>query len=192
MGTNTPDVALHVLNGGANATDGQILSENVSGTTAQRVLFRGLNANGDASFQLENAAAGQRWNVSARDTIGFEISKGGTGVSELTLDALGNLVVQGTVAANNGANTLPDYVFEDDYELMPLADLAAFIDENGHLPNVPSAEEVEAAGSINMTKMQYTLLEKVEELTLYTLAQQELLEEQAAVIEELKKQLNKK
>jgi len=61
--------------------------------------------------------------------------------------------------------------------------LESFIIENKHLPNVPSAYDIGEAGGINITKMQLTLLEKVEELTLYMLAQQK-------EIEELRSQIN--
>jgi len=69
--------------------------------------------------------------------------------------------------------SVPDYVFEPDYPLMPLPELRAFIAENGHLPKVESAAEVENQGGINLTQMPLTLLEKVEELTLYVLTQQD-------------------
>ena len=68
----------------------------------------------------------------------------------------------------------PDYVFEADYELMPLAALGAFVRERGHLPGVPTAEEVAAEG-VRLGEMQAALLEKVEELTLYVLEQDERL-----------------
>jgi hypothetical protein len=77
---------------------------------------------------------------------------------------------------------IPDYVFADDYNLMPLAELQKFIDLNHHLPNIKSAEEYEAYGSIPLKELNIKLLEKVEELTLYTLEQQE-------EIEALKKQM---
>ena len=59
-----------------------------------------------------------------------------------------------------------DYVFKPDYQLMPLNEVQSFIAKNGHLPNVPSAEEVAEAG-IDVAKMDAKLLEKIEELTLY-------------------------
>ncbi|MEZ4740809.1 MAG: hypothetical protein R2818_15965 [Flavobacteriales bacterium] len=40
----------------------------------------------------------------------------------------------------------PDYVFDKEYRLMPLEEVAAYIQANGHLPNVPSACEVEENG----------------------------------------------
>lgn len=66
---------------------------------------------------------------------------------------------------------VPDYVFDDSYDLKPLSEVRAFIEANHHLPDIASAAEV-AEGGLNMTAMQMALLRKVEELTLYTLAQQ--------------------
>ena len=65
----------------------------------------------------------------------------------------------------------PDYVFADHYNLMPLAELEHFIEKNGHLPNMPKAEEVKKDG-IEAGETIRTLTEKVEELTLYILQQQ--------------------
>jgi len=65
--------------------------------------------------------------------------------------------------------TIPDYVFEDDYDLMPLDELKTFIDANGHLPNVISATEFQKEEGYALGMMNRKLLEKVEELTLYIL-----------------------
>jgi hypothetical protein len=72
--------------------------------------------------------------------------------------------------------TIPDYVFADNYELMSLTELQKFIDLNHHLPSIKSAAEYEAHGSIPLKELNIKLLEKVEELTLYTLEQQEEIE----------------
>jgi hypothetical protein len=63
----------------------------------------------------------------------------------------------------------PDYVFADDYQLMPLEELQKSIQQNKHLPNIPSAAEVTAANGIDVGEMNRKLVEKVEELTLYIL-----------------------
>ncbi len=60
----------------------------------------------------------------------------------------------------------PDYVFAKSYRLKPLSELENFILQNNHLPNVPSAKEVEKSG-FDVGDMNKRLLEKVEELTLY-------------------------
>ncbi|MET1260675.1 fibronectin type III domain-containing protein [Flagellimonas sp. DF-77] len=82
-----------------------------------------------------------------------------------------------------------DYVFEADYELRTLAELAAYIETHGHLPNIPSADEV-AANGIKLGDMNRLLLEKIEELTLYMLQQQALLTQQQAQLEALQQTIN--
>ncbi len=59
-----------------------------------------------------------------------------------------------------------DYVFAEDYALLSLDDLEAYIQTNHHLPNVPTAKEVKEKG-VDVGGMNAVLLEKVEELTLY-------------------------
>ena len=66
----------------------------------------------------------------------------------------------------------PDYVFDEDYDLPTLEEVQKHIDEKGHLPNMPSGKEVEAHG-VELGKMNKLLLEKIEELTLYILKQEE-------------------
>ena len=65
-----------------------------------------------------------------------------------------------------------DYVFDEKYELMPLANVKNFISREGHLPNVPSSEEVEN-GDIGMGELMKVQQEKIEELMLYILQQEE-------------------
>lgn len=80
--------------------------------------------------------------------------------------------------------TWPDFVFEEKYGLLPIADLEAFIKANKHLPNVPSAAQVEKEG-IDLGGNQQVLLQKIEELTLYIIEQQKQ-------IDELKKKMENK
>ncbi len=60
----------------------------------------------------------------------------------------------------------PDYVFKPTYHLPPLSDVKAYIDQNHHLPEMPSAKEVSDNG-LNLGEINKLLLKKVEELTLY-------------------------
>jgi hypothetical protein len=78
------------------------------------------------------------------------------------------------VEADNGTNW-PDYVFKKDYPLPKLADVEKHIREKGHLPEVPSAKEVEKEG-IALGANQAVLLKKIEELTLYIIEQQKKIE----------------
>jgi len=60
----------------------------------------------------------------------------------------------------------PDYVFNRDYQLMPLAQVKSYIDQNHHLPEMPTEKEVETKG-LDVGEMNKLLTKKVEELTLY-------------------------
>ena len=80
----------------------------------------------------------------------------------------------------------PDYVFADGYELMPLAQVQQYIDQNKHLPGVPSAATVSEEGGVEVGEMQRVLLQKMEELTLYMLQLQAQNEALRAEIEALK------
>ncbi|MCP4567483.1 MAG: hypothetical protein GY841_07885 [FCB group bacterium] len=84
----------------------------------------------------------------------------------------------------------PDYVFDDDYRLTPLDELADEIKENGHLPGMPSAHEAESNG-IALGEMQTLLLTKVEELTLHLIAMDQRVKNLNNENEILKKQLSK-
>jgi len=76
-----------------------------------------------------------------------------------------------------------DFVFAKDYKLKTLKQVESYVKENKHLPDVPSAKEVEKDG-IDVATMDAKLLQKIEELTLYVIQQQK-------EIEELKKHVNK-
>ncbi len=76
------------------------------------------------------------------------------------------------IAANNitikaNGNTA-DFVFSDTYNLKDLTEVENYIKTHKHLPDIPSAEEMEASG-VNLAEMNKLLLQKVEELTLYTI-----------------------
>jgi hypothetical protein len=80
----------------------------------------------------------------------------------------------------------PDYVFESDYELLPLHQLERYVRQNKHLPNVPTAKEVENNG-VALGEFNATLLKKVEELTLYMIELKKENEVQQKLIDELLK-----
>lgn len=69
----------------------------------------------------------------------------------------------------------PDYVFEKNYQLRPLGEVRKFIEDNSHLPGIPSAAQIEKEG-IQLGDMSKRLMEKVEELTLYILQLQDQID----------------
>lgn len=70
----------------------------------------------------------------------------------------------------------PDYVFDKGYKLKPLSEVADFVKKNKHLPEIPSATEVEKDG-FGLASMNEKLLKKVEELTLYLIEQDKKIKE---------------
>ena len=99
---------------------------------------------------------------------------------EVTLASIDDMQLNGTLAANNitytaNGNTA-DFVFEDNYQLKDLTEVEAFIKSNKHLPEIPSAAEMEESG-VNLAEMNKLLLMKVEELTLYSIEQEKKIEQ---------------
>jgi len=85
----------------------------------------------------------------------------------------------------------PDYVFEHDYDLMPLSEVDAFIQREKHLPGIPSAEEIKREG-LSVGQMQADMLRKIEELTLHMIAMDRQLGELKRENELLRRQLDSK
>ncbi len=87
-----------------------------------------------------------------------------------------------------------DFVFYDDYKLPTLKEVETHIQEKGHLKDIPSAAVVAKEG-IFLGEMNSKLLQKIEELTLYTIAQEKkistLEENKNAEVKELTSQLLK-
>jgi len=160
IGIASPEYDLHLYS--ADASDHQqILLENTAGGAAQ--------------IRLESIANVNRRIVGLNGgTVVSQINFGNTDVRIFGTDynapwaifSATGLTVNGTGMA------VPDYVFEESYRLMPLREVQSFIQENRHLPDIPSAVDVQENG-LNMSQMQLALLRKVEELTLYTLNQQD-------------------
>ncbi|RPI27423.1 MAG: hypothetical protein EHM61_08510 [Acidobacteria bacterium] len=113
----------------------------------------------------------------------------GIGTSNPTarLDVAGDLRVRGDILQGAPTAAVPDYVFAPDYKLMPLARLEQYVKSERHLPDVPSASEIQRQG-VNLSKLQMKLLEKIEELTLYTFEQAKQIQEQQRTIEKLERQ----
>ncbi|NAY91246.1 hypothetical protein GTQ34_04875 [Muricauda sp. JGD-17] len=93
---------------------------------------------------------------------------GTTDTQGYRLAVAGNMIAEGVRVELQG--NWPDYVFEPGFDLKDLEEIKEFIKENGHLPNIPSADEIEKEG-IDLGTMNAKLLEKIEELTLYLIAQ---------------------
>lgn len=119
----------------------------------------------------------------------------GVNGGNLRLDATGQVAIGGIVPAASAykltvtgkiiceelkvklvSSGWPDYVFDQKYKLKTLSEVEQFIAKNKHLPNIPSAAEVEKNG-IEVGDMQKKMMEKIEELTLYIIDLQKQIDE---------------
>lgn len=103
--------------------------------------------------------------IGTSDTKGYKLAVDGPIISE-----------EVKVQLSENWTSVPDYVFKEEYELLSLKEVEDYITQNGHLQNIPSAEEIEKAGGVNIGEMNLKLLEKIEELTLYTIQQEKQID----------------
>jgi hypothetical protein len=190
INTTSPDNTLHVRKASAGSVTGGVNSPLVVENDTFcfiNLLSPNTVGVGVAFGDPEAVASGLIQYSHVTDGMSFSTN----GVERMSLDNGGNLVVTGSYAVGATTLNVPDYVFEPDYELMPIDELDRFVRHKKHLPGVPSAQEVKSTGSVNMTQMQMRLLEKVEELTLYTIDQQKTIDQQRAALDELRQRLGR-
>ncbi len=140
---------------------------------------------GSSTFNTDLFIPKGNLGIGVRDTKGFELAVAGKALAE-------EVVVKLQTA-------WPDYVFTKDYDLPSLEEVENYITNKGHLPSIPSATNVEENG-IHLGEMNKKLLEKIEELTLYTIAQEKRIKtlektnksllKQQEKIKELEEKLN--
>ncbi|KAA5534851.1 hypothetical protein F0919_09620 [Taibaiella lutea] len=172
------------------------LAANTESSDGSTIELSGPNASGREgqvrfiSYGPEATGGGvQFWNFDPTTTIWRShmrvLSNGKVAIGPETLPTPGDykLYVDGgiltqriKVALPSDATNWSDFVFDNDYELMPLCDVEKYIEQNNHLPEIPSTAEVHKEG-LDLAQMDAKLLQKVEELTLYLIQQQKEIEE---------------
>ncbi|KQB39378.1 tail fiber protein [Flavobacterium aquidurense] len=120
------------------------------------------------------------------------IENGNVGIGVVNPDS--KLTVAGNVHAREvkvtvNAGQVPDYVFANDYKLKSLQEVENYIKQNNHLPEIPSAQEMEKNG-LMLAEMNLSLLKKMEEMTLYMIEQEKKSNQQSLQIETLQKENN--
>nr|WP_319570997.1 hypothetical protein [uncultured Draconibacterium sp.] len=102
------------------------------------------------------------------------------------------LAVNGTIGAKEikvETTSWPDYIFDDNYKLSSIQEVENYINEENHLPGIPSSKEVEDQG-ISLGEMDAKLLRKIEELTLYLIEQNKLNQILQKRVNQLEKEMS--
>jgi len=156
-----------------NPTEGGGGSGTINGTTNYIPKFTASNAIGN-SILFDN---------------GSSIGIGTTNVNDASYKLYVEAGIKTRKVKVDVANW-PDYVFADKYKLPTLQDVEKYISEHKHLPDIPSAREVEETG-LNLGDNQAMLLKKIEELTLYLIEQNKANEQMQLKIKELEEKIQK-
>jgi len=174
IGTNTPDSKLSIYGTTADGWNSGVELNREGGGKGWIAVD-----NDGMKFRTPINEDGFYFRDNDNNTSLFIEDGGNVGIG--TTDPLSKLAVNGKIRATEVKVltdiTVPDYVFESDYELRTLKETKEYIEENKHLPEIPSAAEIEENG-IDLGDMNMKLLKKIEELTLYQIQLLERLEKQ--------------
>jgi hypothetical protein len=138
------------------------------------------NNDGNSYVRIGDNAHPNTINVTNKGFVGI-----GTFTPEFKLDVLGTIRAWG-LKINNKKTA--DFVFAKDYKLPSLSEVETFVNKNNHLPGIASASEMEKNG-VEIGEFQITLLQKIEELTLYSIQLKKENETQAKANTDLQQQL---
>ena len=121
-------------------------------------------------------------NIKMMGKVGINTDNNFTGDYEYTLAVKGGVLTSEVYVKE--VDEWHDYVFDDNYDLIPLEKLEKYVRSEKHLPDLPSEKEILDHG-YNISEMDGMLLKKIEELTLYAVALQRQLDEQQLIINKL-------
>ena len=205
-----PDATFHVKNFNGTGVDAHLEGFTLlDGSQASLLLGNQTGATlGEWGIEYNHGAGGlnfwKPWGATANQgtnyhlfikndgkvSIGLDPTKSGTFNGSYKLYVANGIMTERVKVALKSSSSWADYVFNDDYELKPLIDVQQFILKNKHLPDVPSADDLVKSG-YDVTTMDATLLQKIEELTLYVIKQEQHINKQQKEIDELRDKLNK-
>jgi hypothetical protein len=186
IGSIVPKSKLHVAQDISMNADVDAQQLSITGATddAKRLVI-GYDVNG-AGFGYIKAG----WYQHQWTNLSLQPNGGNVSIGTTTPDPTFKLSVNGKIRSKEikVEATWSDYVFDKDYQLKPIAEVDAYIKKNHHLPDVPSAAEVERDG-LKLGEMNAILLKKVEELTLYLIGKDKQVADQQQQLEALKQDM---
>jgi hypothetical protein len=179
IGTNNPIEKLNIYGGTGDGTlfDARMALTKTSSTgnvqSAKIVLSDAGTDFGNLSFKVKTTASRSEVESFYTDALTIKGSNANVGIGTTNPDS--KLTVAGNIHAQEvkvtvNAGLVPDYVFANDYKLKSLQEVEKYIKQNNHLPEIPSAQEIEKNG-LMLAEMNLNLLKKMEEMTLYMIEQ---------------------
>ncbi len=156
-------------------------------TSGDNNIFIGSSVQPNISVTASNQLNIGNWIYGSNGNIGIGITTVPAGYK---LAVAGNIITEKIKVKLQSAGW-PDYVFHHQYQILSLNDLEKYIQQNKHLPDVPSASEVEKDG-LDLGDNQSILLKKIEELTLYVIEINKKVEKLSEENELLKKKIQNK
>ena len=160
------------LTSGLSSTDELFVSD-VSEAKLKRMDVSVLQNYLQSNLDFGSGSGTSLWSTSTTNNSNIVRESGNVGIG-VSDPGDYKLAVNGTIRSKEvivETANWADYVFEPDYKLKSLDEIEQFIKENGHLPDIPSATQVQKNG-VGLAEMNILLLKKVEELTLYIIDQQ--------------------
>ncbi len=186
IGTTSPNEILEV--GGT----GRVFFGNGAGAARKGLLIQGADGSNNSYSRLESYSYGESKGIPlVINPLGGNVGIGTTDTKGYKLAVAGDIIAE-RVVVKLQANW-PDYVFTPSYQLASLTEVERYIEQNLHLPNVPSAKEIADKG-IDVGAMNTKMMEKIEELTLYLIEQNkklDALEKKNAALENAIKNIKK-
>jgi hypothetical protein len=186
IGTTSPAALLSVQGGGTTTGISNIettLTARFNTANPPIVLGIGYVSSDNPFIQAFNSG------TSSTRSLIINPFGGNVGIGTTTPDV--SLAVAGTIHSKEVKVDLigwPDFVFKPTYKLPSLTEVKSYIDQNQHLPDMPSAQEVEKDG-INLGELVKVQTKKIEELTLYLIEKDKQLKDQQDQLTEFKKEL---
>lgn len=197
VGTDNPLARLHVSKDNVNNQNLALAKFTTSGNTGGSNMIT-IGYHGKANLEMNSgySTTGVRYgsygdfnieNDNFGDTVNGAINFISANKIQMSIRPNGNAYLQGKFEAKEIKVTqtpTADFVFAEDYKLPKLEDVEKHIKEKKHLPEIVSAKVMEKEG-VNVGEFQIKLLQKIEELTLYSIDQNKEIKSQAEKLKEL-------
>lgn len=166
ISANNPEIGFNYFYNAGTLTMKPGYAANIGMSPGNGDIYLG-NFGGNQSSSDFGAISGYQYRMVIKQNGNVGI---GTTDPTYKLSVNGNIRSKEVVVESGWA----DYVFEKDYQLMPLDKTEQFIQQYKHLPGIPSASDIQTNG-LNIGDMQTMMMQKIEELTLHIIQQDKII-----------------